>query len=386
MDSNAALDVIYLDFAKAFDTVPHRRLLAKLSSYGIRGKVLQWIESFLSNRTQQVVVNGTRSSTANVLSGIPQGTVLGPVLFIVFINDLPSILSNPCKLYADDAKVWATVASNHDSSLLQQDLDRLQEWSDAWLLRFNVSKCKVMHLGQQTSPEEYRIGGTTLASTNLEKDLGVWVDPNLSFKDHVNKVTSLASSRLGILRRSFHFQDPSAFLPIYAAIIRSHLEYGLPAWHPTTLSDSHKLEAIQRRATKLIPSLKDLPYQERLRSLKLPTLAFRRLRGAMIYCYKITNNQNPNSLLTIAHPRTNTRGHHLKLCKHRCRKEKYKQFFTNACVDAWNSLPSYVVSAPSVPAFEARLDKHWSNHPLRYDPDAGTALLPPHLLPLYHPR
>ena len=132
----------------------------------------------------------------------------------------------------------------------------------------------------------------------------MWLDPKLKFKDYVSKVMSLASARVGILRRSFHFHDPSqsAFLPIYIAIVQSHLGYGLPAWQPTTLSDSRKLEAVKQCATKLIPSLKDLPYSECLHFLKLPTLAIRRLRGAMIQCFKITNSTHINSLLTLAHP------------------------------------------------------------------------------------
>ena len=143
------IDTIYLDFAKAFDTVPHQRLLMKLRGYGIEGRILTRIEAFLTDRRQRVVVNDSRSSWADVTSGIPQGSVLGPMLFIIYINDMPTSVLSSIYLFADDAKVYRNISSNDDTPTPQHDLQQLEKWSERWQLRFNSNKCKVMHLGRQ---------------------------------------------------------------------------------------------------------------------------------------------------------------------------------------------------------------------------------------------
>ena len=173
LDEGGNIDTIYLDFAKAFDTVPHQRLLMKLRGYGIEGRILTWIEAFLTDRRQRVVVNDSRSSWADVTSGIPQGSVLGPMLFIIYINDMPTSVLSSIYLFADDAKVYRNISSNDDPPTLQHDLQQLEKWSERWQLRFNSNKCKVMHLGRQNPRQNYTMGGTTLVTTTSEKDLGV---------------------------------------------------------------------------------------------------------------------------------------------------------------------------------------------------------------------
>ena len=146
LDENIPTDAIFLDFAKAFDTVPHKRLLTKVEGYGVQGKVLKWIESFLTDRMQYVAINGKQSGRVPVSSGVPQGSVLGPTLFIYFINDLPSNTSEKVKVFADDTKNYKEIKSEEDAKKLQESLDLLVEWSEKWLLRFNSSKCKVLHI------------------------------------------------------------------------------------------------------------------------------------------------------------------------------------------------------------------------------------------------
>ena len=152
IDNNYNVDILYLDFSKAFDTVPHKRLLYKLNSYGIEGNLLKWIESFLTNRKQRVKVNGEYSDYAPVTSGIPQGSILGPLLFIIFINDLPEGVSNFCKIFADDTKLFGTT-DNHLS--IQNDLNLLMKWSEDWQLKFNVDKCNVLHIGKNNPKNDY---------------------------------------------------------------------------------------------------------------------------------------------------------------------------------------------------------------------------------------
>ena len=149
LDEREPVDALYLDFAKAFDRVPHERLLSKVKSLGIEGNLLQWISDFLVGRRQRVSINGTVSDWASVRSGVPQGSVLGPILFVAFINDLPEVVSSVCSMYADDTKVYNTVKDASNQAQLQDDLDSLVNWADTWQLRFNPDKCKVIHLGQE---------------------------------------------------------------------------------------------------------------------------------------------------------------------------------------------------------------------------------------------
>ena len=177
--------MIYLDFQKAFDTVPHHRLLTKLKSYGIQGKLLGWINSFLTGREQRVVLNGTSSERAHVSSGIQQGSVLGPILFTICINDLPDILHNTSKLFADDTKIYSTVYTQEDQKSLQEDLYRLENWSNLWLLKFNKDKCKHLHLGKIVD-STYRLFGQEIQKVTDEKDLGIYIDSQLNFKLHID--------------------------------------------------------------------------------------------------------------------------------------------------------------------------------------------------------
>ena len=205
LDEGGNIDTIYLDFANAFDTVPHQRLLTKLRGYGIEGRILTWIEAFLTDRRRGVVINDIRSSWADVTSTIPQGSVLGPMLFICYINDMPSSVQSSIYLFADDAKLYRNIASDDDPTALQHDIQQLEKWSEEWQLHFNPSKCKVMHLGRQNPHRDYTMGATTLATTTSEKDLGVYVDTELTFEKHIETVVNHANRMLGLIRRSYTY-------------------------------------------------------------------------------------------------------------------------------------------------------------------------------------
>ena len=232
LEQGGSIDCIYLDFAKAFDTVPHKRLLRKLSAYGIRGNILGWIESFLTNRQQQVRVGSSSSSWVPVKSGIPQGSVLGPTLFLVFINDLPEVVTNIVKLFADDTKIYRPIADQTDAENLQKDVDNLQEWSDTWLIRFNTAKCKVMHLGKDNPSFQYTMSGNPIEDVHQEKDLGVTFDKELKFSDHIALKVKKANQILGMIRYTFSCLDRDIFLPLYKTLIRPHLEYASTIWSP----------------------------------------------------------------------------------------------------------------------------------------------------------
>ena len=170
---------MYLDFQKAFDAVPHQRLLHKLRRYGVPGKLLSWIQSFLTDRKQHVVLQGCSSDWSNVASGVPQGSVLGPLLFLLYVNDLPETVNNHIRMFADDTKLYSAVPSHHDRSNLQAGLGALVRWSDVWQIPFNEGKCRIMHMGHANQNHQYTLRGLPMSGTLVEKDLGVHIDTDL---------------------------------------------------------------------------------------------------------------------------------------------------------------------------------------------------------------
>ena len=267
VDDRNEVNCLYLDFMKAFDTVPHRRLIHKLKSYGICDPILSWIRDFLSDRVQRVIVNGSASQWAKVLSGIPQGSVLGPLLFVIFINDICESINSSSYLFADDTKLFRVIKSNSDIATLQADLNTMIDWSDKWLLRFNKEKCKLLSINGwsnakyyiNSNSEQYEIG-----SVESEKDIGVTFDTALEFDIHINEKIKKASSICAMIRRSYRFLNAKAFLPLYKALVRSHLEYGNSVWCPYKMKYIDSIEQVQRRATKMLPGMHNLSYKERL--------------------------------------------------------------------------------------------------------------------------
>jgi ribonuclease P/MRP protein subunit RPP40 len=366
LDEGGKIDAIYMDFMKAFDTVPHRRLLVKMQSYGIHGEVLTWVEAFLSGRQQRVVVNGAMSTWANVTSGIPQRSVLGPILFVIFINDLPDMVPCTARLFADDTKAYKAISSINDCVELQRDLDEMQKWATEWQMRFHLDKCKVLRIGRGHPDFQYTMCKQgepphTLEESSVEKDLGVFVDNQLSFSKHIQEAISKTNRLLGVIRRTYKFLDEVSWNLLYKGLVRPKLEYGVTVWSPRLQRDIDGIENIQRRATKMIPGFKDLSYEERLQRLRLPTLVYRRLRGDMIEVFKYMNNYYDVQVDGIFKRAisTRTRGHSKKIFKQSSNRPLRSHFFSQRVVDRWNNLPETVVEAPSLNAFKNRLDSHW---------------------------
>ncbi|KAK3107559.1 hypothetical protein FSP39_017306 [Pinctada imbricata] len=363
LDKGNNIDSIYLDFQKAFDKVPHKRLTEKRKGYGISG-------CLLTDRKQRVVLNGSESEWTDVTSGIPQGSVLGPTLFLLYINDLPDVVNNIVKLFADDTKLYSVVNTNAEQDRMQNDIDKLQEWSDKWLLKFNTTKCKHLHLGNSPAPIYY-MNHLTLEHSTCEKDLGISIDSKLKFQEHINKQIKKANSKLGIIRRSLSYLDKNIFLTLYKSIVRPHLEYGSSVWSVIYKKEAIGIENVQRRATKLIRSISHLTYPERLKTLGLPTLQYRRLRADMIQVYRILKGvdtiQNHTNILPISN--SITRGHSLKISKQYCRTNVRKFSFSQRIVDCWNALPDNVVNATSVNSFKSQINKYWKDFNLKFVPD-----------------
>ena len=284
------------------------------------------------------------------------------MLFVCFVNDLPNVVTSSVLLFADDTKIFTEVPVNQQT--LQQDLDKLQIWSNEWQLRFNAAKCKVMHLGKQSDPASYSMTSdgkaVTLETIQMEKDLGVNVDADLVFDQHVAIQTKKANKLLGMLRRSFTSLDEESLPLLYKAIVRPHLEYCNVAWQPKWKKEREELEAIQHRATKLISTLKDFAYPDRLKALSLPSLYYRKARGDMIECFKYISGMYKVSTNFIPlDSNSSTRGHSKKLKKLSAQKSCRAEFFTRRITNAWNSLPEGVISAPTLNTFKNRLDEAW---------------------------
>ena len=278
ISTGGIVDSIYFDFSKAFDTVPHRRLISKLKAYGIDGQILSWIESFLTEREQEVRVNGELSKPKHVISGIPQGSVLGPLLFVVYINDLPDVVKSNVLLFADDTKIYRQICSRNDALMLQNDIKSLTDWPEKWLLKFNTSKCHVLTLGKLENimyTHRYLLYEDELEHVFQEKDLGVIVDMELTFEEHISAKVNKANAIMGLIRRSFKFLDCGMFRKLYTTFVRPHIEYAQSVWSPHLAKYVNILENVQVRATKLVDGMKGLDYADRLRKLNLPTLQHR---------------------------------------------------------------------------------------------------------------
>ena len=368
LDNGLPIDCLYLDFAKAFDKVPHVRLVRKIEAHGIKGDLLKWLHDFLDNRSQHVVINNISSNSRKVSSGIPQGSVLGPILFLLYINDISQDIESHIKLFADDTKIFRAISSISDNTALQADIDRLLLWSKKWQLPFNIEKCKIIHYGRDNITANYKMYNNTVFSEETEKDLGILFDCNLKFSAHVRTIVAKANSRVGLLRRNFSNLSPPIFLPLYKALIRPLLEYGSVVWSPILKGDQDQIEKVQQRATKLVKTISHLPYSDRLRHLKLDSLKYRRRRADLIQVYRIiyeVDKIDTNDFFTLSENHR-TRGHQKKLLKLRANTSLRLNSFSMRIVNDWNNLSEATIKSVSINAFKTALKNEWSSHPDRY--------------------
>ena len=367
-DKGLIVDEIFMDFAKAFDKVPHQRLIFKLKKYGINGNLLCWIESFLSNRKQYVKIKDTLSGIRGVNSGVPQGSVLGPLLFLIFINDLPDNIVSETRLFADDTKIFRVIESLADADILQDDINKLYDWCKKWKMFFNISKCHVIHFSKKNPQYFYHINGRLLESTSTEKDLGVVISKDLKPKEHIKEIVKKANQTLGMLRRTFVHIDKDIFLLIYKSLVRPLLEYCHTAWSPYLAQDINLLERVQRRATKMVVNMNTLPYEDRLKELKLFSLQHRRQRGDLILVYKMYRGLVDMKIKDFFTEKKylNNRGHSLKLELPKLPKTDIgHNAFSHRVIIPWNNLPETVINSESVQSFKRNYDKHvYKSHDL----------------------
>ena len=353
-----SVTIAYVDFSKAFDTVSHKKLFARLDSYGIRGNLLQWLCQFFSERTHQTRVGSSLSPTAELISGVVQGSGIGPLMFLIFINELAEILDRAgvkVKLFADDVKVYVQIIGSHDSNKLQCALDLLTSWAETWQLTISVDKCCILNIGRAKPPVmDFYIDGKKLPTNLSCRDLGVIVSHDLKPAVHIGQMVAKAHQRANIILRSFVSRDVALLVRAFTTYVRPIVEYNSIIWSPQNVCDIEEIERVQRRFTKRLTGLKMYSYAARLNQLKIPSLELRRLHIDLIMCYKIVFGlvdvkfDDFFQLSTVV----TTRGHPFKLFKEHSDVNARKSFFSQRIINVWNSLPSDIVDFGSLRKFK----------------------------------
>ena len=362
LDKNEQIDAILLDFSKAFDKVHHLSLLKKLKYFGITGPLHHWIHDFLIGRQQTVIINGSKSIPITVNSGVPQGTVLGPLLFLIYINDLPDCISPGTKvrLFADDCIVYRTIKTTQDSEILQRELDELQKWETNWSMSFHLENCQLLRVTKKLKQiiTNYLIHGKPVSQTKNSKYLGVIINEKLSWNPHIDEVIKKSNKTLGFIKRNFYKSNKKIKLKCYLTLVRPILEYAASVWDPSTKENIKRLEQTQKRAVRFITNensnLKRVtPLVE---SLNLETLQARRLKSKGVIIHKTLNHnlqiqkdnlikyserhKDKNTFL-VPYARTNT----------------YKNSFFPSAIRTWNGLPEIARKTTELTEFKSLIDR-----------------------------
>ena len=364
-------DIILLDFSKAFDKVNHSKLIWKLHQYGIRGHVLSWIRAFLGSRSQRVVIDGEESESIPVTSGVPQGSVLGPILFLVYINDLPDEVRSQVRLFADDTALYLTLESEDDSSTLQSDLDILSAWESRWDMEFNPSKCQVVHVTgsklKKPIKTDYLLHGQVLEAVTCARYLGVDISSDLSWNFHVDRITGNANRTLGFIRRNIKTKMSRVRETAYNTLVRPQLEYASAVWDPHTDRRINQIEQIQKRAARWTVSNFDrqASVTRIIQELGWRTLAQRRADARLCLFYKVIY-----CLVAVPLPdhvqysnRISRYCHSMTFRQVYTSKDYYKYSFFPLAIVQWNSLPESVATLHSLDAFKAAVCKLQHSRP-----------------------
>lgn len=304
-EANTQIDSVYTDFRKAFDRVDHRILLEKLAFNGIRGNLWRWYKSYITNRTQKVVIKGYESAYEEISSGVPQGSILGPLLFILFINDINDCFHN-CNflLYADDLKIYRRIENYNDHIEFQNDLDRFSDYCLKNKLNLSLEKCKTITFTKKRkiSTYPYSLDGTRLKRESIIKDLGITLDTKLHFDVHIENILNKAYRMYSfVIRSGTMFKQPSTYLQLFKTLVRSQIEYAVSVWNPLYDKYINKLESLQKKFLKCIHykcARKRIPYDELLRTYKLLDLKSRRLQLEAMLLYDICHNRYDTIELT----------------------------------------------------------------------------------------
>lgn len=360
INHRSQINVVYIDYAKAFDKICHRKLLKLLTNIGIGYELLFWLENFICDRSQCVRIDNSFSSIAPVSSGVPQGSVLGPYLFLIYINDVTSCLSGTCKmaLFADDLKIYE-VNRTGDFISLQNTLNNIQNWSSTMQLTISLDKTKASSYGQNISEQSFQLNNVVIDRVTKFSDIGVLFSSNLKFSDHCRKISGTAMSRAYLILKSFVTNDPFVLMKAFKSYVRPLTEYCTPVWSPYLHQDITIIEKVQRYFTKKICNRANISYNDyfdRLKSLNVQSLEARRIMFDLILVFKMFKGFVDLSINDFFSPRPVNRGHPFQLrpmYRPLCNVTQY--FFSYRVFSVWNSLPEHFVFSSSVKEFKRHL-------------------------------
>ena len=369
LDNKLRSDVLYLDFSKAFDRVSHSKLLLLLAHYKIHPQLINWIRDHLSNRLQRTVVENKFSNYCSITSGVPQGSVLSPTYFIIYVNELLQSLTIHHPFiksfgFADDIKLLGT-----DQDELQRALNLVDRWTQDWDLKIQTKKSDVITFDWKSSSNKdlpnYNINQNDFNRTKIVKDLGIYISNNLKWKSYITKITNKTKFLSYLILKTFKTPQPDLYISLYKTYIRPIMEFNTSAWSPTSTTDIKVVETVQKSFTRKVLrklNIQYSSYQDRLKQLKLRSLEYRRLQFDLILVYKILNNlieshNNPPAfILSNLNTTYNLRRHSLYIEKpQKARTQTRQNFFLYRIINVWNNLPDSLVTSPNLQTFKQKL-------------------------------
>lgn len=369
IDNEKQVDAICLDFAKAFDRVPHNELIMKLKQVGINNNVVEWVRSYLTCRTQYVDINGYKSDRLLVTSGVPQGSVLGPVLFLVYINDICSDINQniTVRLFADDCLLYREICNHNDQKMLSDALASIEKWCETWKMQINKEKTVVLRVTNKVKHVqhfEYKLSSTALATVNKCKYLGVTISEDLNWTQHITNICSTAEKKLWFLRRKLKLAPAPVKLTAYLTIVRPTLEYASIIWDPHQKGLIKKIERVQRRAARFILSKysRNASVTQMLQELNLQPLLDRRRMARLKFLFLLSQNTfnfDAKQYLIPLQMRSLRSDHPRKYIVPQCRLNTYAYSFYPRTIKDWNALPDAIRDSQTAEHFENNITKYF---------------------------
>ena len=371
LEEGVQVDTVFLDFSKAFDKVNHSILLKKVAEHGIKGKIGSWIREFLMNRKFTVIANGHKSEQEDVMSGVPQGTVLAALLFIVMISDIDEDIKECIvRCFADDTRVSKKIEKDEDKQKLQDGLNKIYKWSEDNLMMFNENKFEQLSYGETKNVQDFLYRNPLneeIKRGKIVKDLGVVTSSDLSFKEHIQSITLSCRIISGMILRTFHTREPEVMIKLFHTYIRSKMEYCCSIWSPNHQGEINELERIQKSFTCKIQGMEDYDYHQRLKKLRLYSLERRRERYLIIYAWQMLEGIKVNylNLQTNNYGRSRTIysrpirwGFNGRKIKHSDRSRIHGSTSKNMA-RLFNSIPPYLrnMQGKTTETFKLHLDK-----------------------------
>ena len=368
VSQNKEIRIVFLDISKAFDRVWHDGLIFKLKKWGISGSLLHWFEDYLKDRVQRVIINGQFSSWTEITAGVPQGSVLGPLLFLVFINDITTVVTNcNLRLFADDTCLFIEVDNRQQAAvLLNKDLHNIQKWSLDWLVTFNPLKTESMVIGLKQNkgghPGLY-LHNTRINEVTKHKHIGLWLENNLSWHEHIHNISTKAEKKLNIIKQMKFKLARKTLEKLYFSFIRPILEYGDVVWQGASHSDLRKLDVIQVEAMRLVSGA---PFRSNIDSLYMElgwqNLQERRQEHILIMMFKIINNHVPEYLTSLIPPLVGNRTNYQLRNRYDIQAPSFRvkchqNSFFPVGIKLWNELDISFKQANTLLSFKSLLRK-----------------------------